>query len=581
MGRRNLKRLPPKPGWAMYLRTSSQEAQNPENSQRRQRHAIQRALLDPSPLPLVAEYVDTMSGRTPDRDGYQRLLEDARAGEFSHVAVENAERFGRNDTEALTAIDELHNLGVAIRFADYPDLDPFDPDDRIMVSLSFTLARRESMKLGQRVTGGLHTKLRNGGFVGLAPDGYVNVEQRVDQPSKSNNGRYTRWIEPDPEQFKVWRLAWDLLLTDSHTLEQICEELHQRGYKYRSGRPFITIRNGRRVPAVNTLSKRFRNWFYAGWVVSPKAGIPPKTVKGTWKPVVTAEELERGLEILAKRGQRTIRRRRHEYLLSGLIFLEYPEDKHLIRLTCSTSNPGRSGGGTSHYRVARTDINLLCSDIDQQVDDYLMQIQVDPELIPLVRACYTAEIAEKLGHNRLNERARIEAALKATDAEEARAVRLFASGKITDAIWDSLWAEWQDRRRTLRHSLESAARQTEHHIAHLDDALHIISKIGVLFRKLDASSQKELLREIVERVVVDPSGKVLRVELLPPFSYLHGLSDRISNADDGGDGDGKAKTSVKAGSCSTKLSVGGPEGIRTLDLYSAIVALSQLSYRPV
>ena len=189
MGRRNSRRLPPKPGWAIYLRTSSQEAQNPENSQRRQRHAIHRALLEHSDLPLIAEYVDTMSGRTPNRDGYQRLLDDARAGKFSHVAVENAERFGRNDTEALMTIDELHNLGVAIRFADYPDLDPFDPDDRIMVSLSFTLARRESMKLGQRVTGGLHTKLRNGGFVGLAPDGYENVEQRVDQPSKTNTGR--------------------------------------------------------------------------------------------------------------------------------------------------------------------------------------------------------------------------------------------------------------------------------------------------------------------------------------------------------------------------------------------------------
>lgn len=563
MGRRSSKRLPPKPGWAMYLRTSSQEAQNPENSQRRQRHAIHRALLEHSDLPLIAEYVDTMSGRTSNRDGYQRLLEDARAGHFSHVAVENAERFGRNDTEALMTIDELHSLGVAIRFADYPDLDPFDPDDRIMVSLSFTLARRESMKLGQRVTGGLHTKLRNGGFVGLAPDGYVNVEQRVDQPSKSNNGRYTRWIEPDPEQFKVWRLAWDLLLTDRYTLEQICEELHQRGYKYRSGRPFVTIKDGRRMPAVNTLSKRFRNWFYAGWVVSPKAGIPPKTVRGNWKPVVTTEELERGLEILAKRGQRTIRQRRHEYLLSSLIFLEYPEDKRLIRLTCSTSNPGRSGGGTSHYRVARTDIHLLCSEIDQQVADYLLQIQVDPEFIPLIRECYTTEIAEKLGHNRLNERARIEAALKATDEEEARAARLFAAGKITEAVWDSLWAEWQDRRRTLRHSLESADRQTEYHIAHLDDALHIISKIGVLFKRLDASSQKDLLREIVERVVVDPGGKVLRVELLPPFSYLHGLSDRIRNADGGDDGDGKTKASVKAGSCSISIALGGLDEIQS------------------
>ena len=581
MSRRNSKRLPPKPGWAMYLRTSSQEAQNPENSQRRQRHAIQRALLEPSELPLVAEYVDTMSGRTPNRDGYQRLLEDARAGQFSNVAVENAERFGRNDTEALTAIDELHNLGVSIRFADYPDLDPIDPDDRIMVSLSFTLARRESMKLGQRVTGGLHTKLRSGGFVGLAPDGYINLEERVDQPSKSNNGRYTRWIEPDPEQFKVWRLAWDLLLTDRYTLEQICEELHEHGYKHRSGRLFITIKNGERVAAINTLSKRFRNWFYAGWVVSPKAGIPPKTIHGNWKPVVTTEELERGIEILAKRGEKTIRQRRHEYLLSNLIFMEYPEDKHVIRMTCSTSNPGRSGGGTSHYRIARTDINLLCSEVDKQVADYLLRIQVDPEAVPLIRECYTLEIAERLGHNRPHERARIESALKSVDDEEARAARLFAIGKITEAVWDSLWAEWQDRRRALRHSLEASEQQTEYHIAHLDDALHIIAKIGVLFRRLDASSQKELLREIVERVVVDPCGKVIRVELLPPFSYLHQLSDRVGGGEGNGNGSRKTKTSISAGSCSTKLSLGGPEETRTPDLYSAIVALSQLSYRPV
>ena len=87
-------------------------------------------------------------------------------------------------------------------------------------------------------------------------------------------------------------------------------------------------------------------------------------------------------------------------------------------------------------------------------------------------------------------------------------------------------------------------------------------KIAVLFKRLDASSQKDLLREIVERVVVDPGGKVLRIELVPPFSYLHGLSDRIRNADGGDDGDGKTKASVKAGSCSISIASGGPEGLR-------------------
>lgn len=180
MHRRSAKHLPPKPGWTIYLRTSSEEAQNPENSQRRQRHSIERSLFERNNLPVINEYIDNLSGRyANNRPDYQRMLEDARAGLFSHVAVENAERFGRNDTEALVAIDELHRLGIAVRFADYPDLDPIDPDDRILVSLSFTLARRESFKLGQRVTGGLHAKLRSGGFVGAPPDGYINKEMRT------------------------------------------------------------------------------------------------------------------------------------------------------------------------------------------------------------------------------------------------------------------------------------------------------------------------------------------------------------------------------------------------------------------
>src|SRR5690606_8209222 len=146
------------------------------------------------------------------------------------------------------------------------------------------------------------------------------------------------------------------------------------------------------IAAINTLSKRFRNWFYAGWVVSPKAGIPPKTIRGNWKPVVTTEELEHGIEILTKRSAKTIRRRRHEYLLSNLIFMEYPDDKHVIRMPSSTSNPSRLGGGTSHYRIARTDINLHCSEVDKQVADYLLRIQVDPQVVPLIRECYPLEI---------------------------------------------------------------------------------------------------------------------------------------------------------------------------------------------
>ena len=480
MSRHRHQPVQPKRGCAIYLRTSSEEAQNPENSQRRQRHTIEHSFLSREPMPVLGEYIDNLSGRSShNRPDYQRMLADARAGLFSHVVVENAERFGRNDTEALTAIDELHELGVAVRFADYPDLDPIDPDDRIMVSLSFTLARRESIKLGQRVRGGLHAKLRNGGCSGLAPDGYINCEERVEM-DKSLHGRYRRWVEVDESRAMIWRTAWELLLTERYTLAQICEQFHALGYHYRTGRPFVTLdAQGRHFANINTLAKGFHNWFYAGWVVSEKAGIAPKTIRGLWTPLVSTEDFERGLSILAKRAEKTLRQRKHEYLLSGMIFLQLSHAKTLTRLICSTSNPSRPGGGTSHYRVTGTTHNFLCTEVEDQLASYIANTRIEPDLLPLVKAQYTEEVAQKLGHRSPSEKQKVEVALKAIDAEEARTLRLFAAGMVSEDNWRGLWAEWQDRRNTLKRALIVQESDTTATIAGLEDALHIISKIDV------------------------------------------------------------------------------------------------------
>ncbi len=559
MVRRRKKRLPPKSGWAVYLRTSDKEAQNPANSQRRQRHTIEQNLFARQNLPLHKEYIDNLSGRyANNRPGYQQMLEDAHAGYFSHVAVENAERFARNDTEALVAIDALDDLGVVVRFADYPDLDPIDPDDRILVSLSFTLARRESMKLGQRVRGGHHAKFRNGGFVGKTPDGYLNREEKTSQDTKTENGKYTRWIEQDPDRIHIWRFAWDLLLEDRMTLEEICEKLHAKGYTYRSGRPFIEIKkNGKRKANSNTLSFIFHNWFYAGWVVSEKAEIPPKEIRGQWKPIVTTEEFEKGLAILARRSKHRVAKRKHDYLLKGIIFVKLPDTPDLLKLTGSTSNTKRPGGGTAYYCVPRSNINIMCNKVDEQISSQLCHIQVQPEYLQEISKVYTDELAQKLGHLHPSERQQIEETLKSIDEEEARTARLFASGKITERVWDTLWIEWQDRRHVIRNELEALDQKSEYHISNLDDALTIISKIGVLYNKLGRNEQKELLRQIIERVIVDPEGMIIKLELLPPFSYLRRVSDRIGKDRGRSISGEKTKASTKTGGCSDYLLLGG------------------------
>ena len=348
---------------------------------------------------------------------------------------------------------------------------------------------------------------------------------RTDTKKKMDLGRWDKWIEIDNERAPIWRLAWDMLLEDRWTLDEIAEKLHELGYRHRSGRPFIEIKPSRKRRAnVTTISHVFHNWTYAGWVVSEKNCILPKTQRGNWEPIVTTEEFERGIAILERRSQNRAAKRKREYLLKSIISYLDAEGNYW-RLTCSTSNASRKGGGTAYYCVPRSNINFMCEKIDAQVHSELCAIQIDPIHLPTIRAHYKHDLAEKLGLARPDERKLMTDALNAIEQEETRMARLLASGKISEAVWEGLWAEWQERRNRLRSNLDSIAQQQEFHIDNLETALGIIAQVGSLYNRLEVSARRELLLHMVKQVVVNTDGEIV-LELNAPFAYLKDLSEK-------------------------------------------------------
>lgn len=90
----------------------------------------------------------------------------------------------------------------------------------------------------------------------------------------------------------------------------------------------------------------------------------------------------------------------------------------------------------------------------------------------------------------------------------------------------------------------------ESYIEDLDDALTIIAKLGTLYETLSRSDQKQVPRNVVERVVVNLEGKLERMDLLPPFAYLREVSARANG------GEGAAKNSAR-------IETGGSEATRS------------------
>jgi len=485
-----------------------------------------KSLVENSDLPLIGEYRDVETGTSSDRANYQRMLEDARHGNFSHIATEEPARFGRNDGEALVAIDELDELGIAVRFANHPELDPTNSDERVMVSLVFSMARRESLKIGERSSGGIEDKQRRGGQTGVATDGYLNKKEEVVGPNKEIIGRTRAWIEPDPDRWHIWREAWDLLLTGEYTLKQICIELHARGYTYRSGRAFIVVDEHEEIEyATNGLWRIFRNAFYAGWVISKANGIERGMIRGNWKPLVTDEEFDRGLEILTSRSKRRVPEHVHFYLLKGLVFLQ--RAKRVVKLTCSTSNTKRSGGGTAYYRHVKSKQRFLCSHVDAQISHHLRTITIEPDLIPLLKKAYKVHLQQTFSAPE-QEIQRLQQALKDIKQEEIRLSNLYIRQQISDDVWDCHWHEWETRRKLIRQKLRELQQIDIDAVAmQLDDALHLTTQIAEVYGTLSGNKQQELLRLVVGQVVIDDAGTILRLELLPPFAYLNDLQNLV------------------------------------------------------
>jgi|GEM_PF-1983709 len=168
----------------------------------------------------------------------------------------------------------------------------------------------------------------------------------------------------------------------------------------------------------------------------------------------------------------------------------------------------------------------MCSEIDIQISYALCSIQVDPELIPSIRVAYTQDLAAKLGYLKPDQKEELRASLKLIDEEEARMVRLLASGRISEGVWDGLWREWQDRRSQIHKTLDLLEKDRAFHIDNLDAALQVIAQIGTLYNGLQRSEQKQLLRQVIDRVVVNEEG-IARLELRAPFAYLNNLSNEI------------------------------------------------------
>jgi hypothetical protein len=98
-------------------------------------------------------------------------------------------------------------------------------------------------------------------------------------------------------------------------------------------------------------------------------------------------------------------------------------------------------------------------------------------------------------------------------------------------------------------------------LPNLDDALAWITKLAILYETQSIEDQKELLRLVIEQIVVDCDGNILDLKLRPPFAYIQKLLKQFGQVNK--TKQTNSKVSLLDLRSSVDLSLCDPNGTRT------------------
>ena len=148
---------------ALYSRVSS-DSQTVDN----QLHEL-RAYVSTRQWTLVGEFQDEgVSGSKDRRPALDRLMAEARRGRVDVICVWSLDRFGRSLAHVVTAVQELHERGVA--FVSLKEgLDLSTAAGRLQLHILSALGEFERARLIERTKAGLARARRQGTRLGRRP----------------------------------------------------------------------------------------------------------------------------------------------------------------------------------------------------------------------------------------------------------------------------------------------------------------------------------------------------------------------------------------------------------------------------
>ncbi len=139
---------------------------------------------------------------TKNRDGFNRMVQDALHGKIDLIVTKSISRFARNTVDSLVTIRKLKEKGVEVCF-EKENIRTMDSKGELLITIMSSLAQEESRSLSENVTWGQRKRFSDG-KVSMPYGRFLGYEQGEDGTPQVNE-----------EEAAIVRLIYSLFLDGS------------------------------------------------------------------------------------------------------------------------------------------------------------------------------------------------------------------------------------------------------------------------------------------------------------------------------------------------------------------------------
>ena len=492
---------------AIYARVSDKSQDGEDKTSIAEQTGDMEAYCESKGLTITARYQEVGRGWSKKRPEFQRMLADARSGRFDTIVCWKSDRLSRGmyPAAALMEVVEAHQIRLEA---------VLDAIDMKTFGLMAAIGKIELDNFRERSTMGKRGTAKQG----RVPTGGVPYGYRI-----GDDGRF----EVVEEQAEVVRRIFRMYVDERMGSYSIAVRLTDEG---------VPTQSGKMLWLQSRVHHILRNATYTGtWVygryrhVSTEDGMKVyDQPKDTWieipvPQVVDDETWKRAQKLKKQRGSKAKRNTKVVYLLQHLLKCGECGRNFHARASWTTTSVRKGKAYTYDLSTPRRyymcngmqSMRLRCREkpyiraeqLEEPIWREVKRVLQNPDLI----VAGIADLDSQDGVGMEEEIAQAERDLRSIQMEEDRAIRLFVSGKITEAQLDL-------QRRFITERLESARAKLDDYLVQetsgaekrrlMEEVLTWAREFGQGLDEVTPEERHDYLQMIVEEVVIDRDNNV-------------------------------------------------------------------------